>query len=493
MLPALLHGTAFLISLFVQFWGSPLAGSWLFFYLAGCVVLLYQGGYPEKHTAGWYACLAWLITVGASTFLIAPVVNGAVQMWTLGAMPMLALCLRRENLKHYYGVFLAVITLYACGILVQMWLHTETTAFNYEGRHSWPLLDPNNGAAVLNLALIPCFYVTLRRANWSALCGFLCLILAAALIGTGSKAGLAAATIGCGLLVIHRFHQSLIFWCAVLTLGSEAALFLFLNPHLFEVMADSFMDRIPIWSASWPLAQIRPAFGLGLGSFGYYYARVRQEGYTLGWHCHNDMLQFAIEMGLPGAGGVHMAGYLNRRLLYPQYTRRRHHAGDLADVDGRIPVLHSGDQHPDGAGAWFAPQRNPKTPKGQNMNKLFALIIFLLVPIAAFAQATVYQFPDMRVQTTASIASGLSSTGAIDLGGTELVGLQMPASFSGSTVSFQAAVSSGGTMQTMVDGAGSTVTKTVAAGKYVGIDPPCSGVCATSISSAFLLKPLAAA
>src|SRR4051794_31723507 len=100
-LPAFLHATAFAITLFVQFWGSPLAGAWLFFHLAGCAALLYTGTYPKNQNLAWYAVLVWLLAVGMSTFLFTPIQNGAAIMWILAAMPTLALCLRKEHLKPY--------------------------------------------------------------------------------------------------------------------------------------------------------------------------------------------------------------------------------------------------------------------------------------------------------------------------------------------------------------------------------------------------------
>jgi len=105
------------------------------------------------------------------------------------------------------------------------------------------------------------------------------------------------------------------------------------------------------------------------------------------------------------------------------------------------------------------------------MKRLFAIILFLLIPIAVYAQATATQFQDVRVQQTAVIASGGTSTGVIDLGGTMLIGIQMPSSFTGPSLKFQAATSSGATMQTLADGTGSDISKTISAAKYLALDP----------------------
>jgi hypothetical protein len=104
--------------------------------------------------------------------------------------------------------------------------------------------------------------------------------------------------------------------------------------------------------------------------------------------------------------------------------------------------------------------------------KLLVLLLCLLAPAAAQASSAT-SFTDSRAQTTATItvASNATTSAEVDLGGTNIVGLQMPAAFTGTTVTFLVATASGGTYQPLVDGAGSAVSKTVAASKYVGIDP----------------------
>lgn len=297
MLPALLHATAFAISLFVQFTGSPLAGAWLLFHLAGCAALLYNGNYPKSHGTVWYGCLAWLLALGASTFLFAPVRSGAATMWVLAAMPTLALCLRKEHVKPYLICFLTVITVYALGLVAQAVLNTQTTAYNYSGRHAWPLLDPNNAAAIINMALLPCVYLTLNKhARW----GILSALFACALYATGSKAGIGTAGIGMAIMLAVCCDAELVLMGAAL--GTiQAVLIYFYRPELILLLVDSFRDRLPIWEASLPLLSLRPLTGLGLGTFGFYYAQVRTEQYTAGWHSHNDVLQMAIEMGIPAA------------------------------------------------------------------------------------------------------------------------------------------------------------------------------------------------
>lgn len=70
---------------------------------------------------------------------------------------------------------------------------------------------------------------------------------------------------------------------------------------------------------------------------------------------------------------------------------------------------------------------------------------------------------------TATIASGQTESGVVDLGGTQLVGLFLPSTFDGTTLSIQAALTAGGTfVPVYADGA--DLGFTVAAAKAVGFE-----------------------
>lgn len=70
-----------------------------------------------------------------------------------------------------------------------------------------------------------------------------------------------------------------------------------------------------------------------------------------------------------------------------------------------------------------------------------------------------------------TIASSATTSGEIDLSGTTLCGIYIPAAFTGTSISFQAASESGGTFVAVKDGAGNSVSKTVAASQFIKIDP----------------------
>jgi hypothetical protein len=68
------------------------------------------------------------------------------------------------------------------------------------------------------------------------------------------------------------------------------------------------------------------------------------------------------------------------------------------------------------------------------------------------------------------IANGQATSGTIDLSGTTLAGIHLPASFTGSSLSFLAARTFDGTYQGVYR-QGADVSVTVAAGKYIPLNP----------------------
>jgi hypothetical protein len=84
---------------------------------------------------------------------------------------------------------------------------------------------------------------------------------------------------------------------------------------------------------------------------------------------------------------------------------------------------------------------------------------------------TVSDFQSVINSISASIPSSGTTTPAIDLGGTSLVGIQLPAAFTGTSISFTVATTLSGTYQGVIDGSGTALSKTIAAGKYLMLDP----------------------
>ena len=100
---------------------------------------------------------------------------------------------------------------------------------------------------------------------------------------------------------------------------------------------------------------------------------------------------------------------------------------------------------------------------------------------------------------TATITSGQSTSSSISLATNVesitgayvpvLVGIFIPSSFTGTAITFNVSQSAGGTYVPLVDGAGNTITKMVAASQYLYIDPNVfAGVSTTSRSFLMPLK-----
>lgn len=84
---------------------------------------------------------------------------------------------------------------------------------------------------------------------------------------------------------------------------------------------------------------------------------------------------------------------------------------------------------------------------------------------------SVFDYQPYMCKVDATIAISSTTTGAIDLGGTSLVGLQLPASLDATSLSFTVATAIDGTYQTLIESSGSALSATVSAGKYLIVDP----------------------
>lgn len=296
-MPVLLHSIALLVSLFVQSTSSVCAGAWLMFHLMGTTILLYKNKYAAYKTGLWLVSLSWLIAIVFSAFVLAPVFNGAYWMWVLSAMPMLMLALQEKDLQGYIRGFAGVLIFFALLLAIQKIFDFHLGIINYPGRMAWPLLDPNNAAAMLNLAFTPFLWLTLfKDRRW----GFITVLFAYALYATGSMTGIAAAGMSALILYIYKDGWGILFFVIALTIVFMASVFIY-RPELIADGYSAFATRFPIWWAAWQILLIHPLRGIGLGAFGHYYLEQGGTGYVPPSFVHNDLLQFAVEMGLPVA------------------------------------------------------------------------------------------------------------------------------------------------------------------------------------------------
>lgn len=294
---AVLNSIALLAALFIQSTHSIFAGAWLWFLLLGCGIALYRHDKSTPRSFLWWITFLWLVAIGSASFIIRPVYNGAYFMWTWAAMPILALSLTCKDIKLHLIGFGAVLMLYALGLGGQKILDSNINPFGDPGRMSWPLIDPNNSAAMINMLFIPLVYLTMYRGKcWVFLMG----VAAYALYATGSRTGIGAAAISAALLAGVRYGRlvPLSATCAGL-LAFPAVLWFHFDWYARALQA--FMTRLPIWWVGWQLLWREPWRGIGLG----YFARgsVMQHGtvYLPPTYAHNDLLQLAVETGFPVA------------------------------------------------------------------------------------------------------------------------------------------------------------------------------------------------
>jgi hypothetical protein len=98
---------------------------------------------------------------------------------------------------------------------------------------------------------------------------------------------------------------------------------------------------------------------------------------------------------------------------------------------------------------------------------LIAAALFLANP-AMGAISTQYQSVAAYDQTV-TVSVSTTTSGVIDLHGTTLAGIFVPAQFDGTTITIMASSSPTGTFVPVQDGTGSTMTITTAASNYVPI------------------------
>ena len=105
------------------------------------------------------------------------------------------------------------------------------------------------------------------------------------------------------------------------------------------------------------------------------------------------------------------------------------------------------------------------------LRKIFlALLLLSTAPAGAWAAPSASQYqPNDAYDQLATIAVSGTTSGAIDMRGVDLAGVFIPAEFDGTTLTITASTSLTGTYVTVQDGAGSTLTLTTTASRYMPI------------------------
>lgn len=97
---------------------------------------------------------------------------------------------------------------------------------------------------------------------------------------------------------------------------------------------------------------------------------------------------------------------------------------------------------------------------------------FMATQASAFNKPTkALPIEKVLVVAAASIANGGTTSAAIPTQGLTLVGIQLPAAFTGTTITFQGSVDGTTYQPVYTTTSGTALSYTVAAGHYVAIDP----------------------
>lgn len=83
---------------------------------------------------------------------------------------------------------------------------------------------------------------------------------------------------------------------------------------------------------------------------------------------------------------------------------------------------------------------------------------------------TAHQFQSSLVSTGATIANGTSLSATVDIGGTTLAGIVMPAAWDAANLTFQAS-HDGTSFNNLYDALGGEKTVTAAASRFIALDP----------------------
>lgn len=221
--------------------------------------------------------------------------------------------------KQIFTIFVGFGLVLSFGAVVQV----TTGVGTFITQASWPFTNPNALALCIVMSLVmalSCFdkVEQSKISIWAALS---CLTLGFML--TGSRAALVGLFIVMIALVITKKHllkPALVILCLI----EAISIFLFLfkeniayntTQRIFSVIAynESALSTRPlIWQKTIELIAEHPLIGTGLASFAPRYQAVQLPNESsAGQMAHNEVLQIALELGLPGLVlllGVFMVG-----------------------------------------------------------------------------------------------------------------------------------------------------------------------------------------
>ena len=305
-LPALLIAAAFGVGLFFTGGASWLYAPALLLLLAGLLAAALPGLWRGRALPRSAPALGLLAFIAYATLSLA---------WSLAPFPSLitwlVLCAlpltffacgaaSDDTLRAIRAALLAGLGLLALAGVAQAWLH--------HGRPAWPLQDANNLAALCNLGFFPALALAwTAEGRWARRGGLaVALILFAGLLASGSRAGMLTWA-GTMAILLWQCRRAAPRRDGLVLLAGLAGAAVLLAPVALGHLATlglwrdaAALNRPILWRATLGMIAEHPWTGTGLGSFYLAYAGHRPDAdrVSVGQWAHNDLLQFAAEMGI---------------------------------------------------------------------------------------------------------------------------------------------------------------------------------------------------
>jgi putative inorganic carbon (HCO3(-)) transporter len=292
-----------------------------------------------------------LLLVGVLSAVWWTIDRGSSQLGVikLAAFVLLALLLPRLlPSAAAYRPLLFWVALLAGGVALYGFLQWPLGLNRMDGRLHSVFLIPNSLAGFLAAVLPVTVALLLTATSRAASGGLLALVVlqAAALAATGSRGGWLAAGAGLTISLVlmgwrKRMGRSLLI--GGLALGICVLAIDRHYPDLLRPRAASMTHlltaeplRYLVWQGAVEMIEERPLTGWGIGAFGLAYVRFKSPVFdnVTQYYAHNDYLQLAAELGLPGlACFVWLIGTAVWMTVRSWRAHRRQAAapGDLAD------------------------------------------------------------------------------------------------------------------------------------------------------------------
>ena len=230
-------------------------------------------------------------------------------------------CFRRPGFARYFAVVMTVFgSLLSVFAIVQgftangkiYWLRTLRQFAHYYG----PYVNHNHYAGLIEmLAPFPLLMLLSRRFRQKPLLAFAVILMAASLVFSQSRGGMAALLVQfvlAGVLVVRTGAQRMARVAPAVLAVAVAGFALWLGgemayKRLVTLQAPfedySVSQRIEVTRDSWPMFLARPLTGWGLGTFPQVYPvyRTKYDGKFMN-QAHNDYLELLLDTGVAGFG-----------------------------------------------------------------------------------------------------------------------------------------------------------------------------------------------